>query len=242
MNVLIKNIRKLMGWCRNAKMLETQHSIHSEYFEANDQAKGRDDENPPVLPTGWWNKRHNRALMISSVLTLFSVLGIGLLGVHLREETFVWGLIIGIAFNLILCVSDWHNLDYLDKTKNLSRKIQMKSRSPKWRVIISIPSFILLYLSLSQFGWGLISTFVSAFCLVFLTYYFKLDSMNSLILLLSVGSLSGWLSLLTFISGFCLTAFLYYLSSIYWEKKNKKIVLIYGRNMPELYIVNKGVE
>jgi len=238
----LEYIKKLMGWCPNAKMLETQHSIHSKYFEASDQAKGRDAGSLPVLPTGWWNKRHNRALVISSGLTLFSVLGIGFLGIHPMDKGFIFGLTIGTIFNLILCISDWHNLDYLDKTKNLSRKIQMKSRSPKWRVIISVPSLILLYLLISQFGWGLILTSVSAFCLVFLAYYFKLDSMNSLILLLSVGSLSGWRVLLTFISGFCLTAFLYYLTSIYWEKKNKKIVLIYGRNMPELYIVSKGME
>jgi hypothetical protein len=242
MNVLIKNIRKLMGWCPNAKMLETQHSVCPEYLEADNQSGGKDVGNTPISSPGWWNKRHNRTLMMSSGLTLLSVLGIGFFGVHPRDESFIFGLIIGTIFNLILCISDWHNLDYLDNTKNLSRKIQMKTRSPKWRVIISVPSLILLYLLLSQLGWGLILTFVPAFCLLFLAYYFKLDSMNSLILLLSVGSLSGWRVLLTFISGFCLTAFLYYLTSIYWEKKNKKIVLIYGRSMPELYIVSKGVE
>ncbi|HWQ47774.1 MAG TPA: DUF1673 family protein, partial [Methanosarcina sp.] len=99
MNVLIKNIRKLMGWCPNVKTLETQHSIHSEYFEANDQAKGGDAGNPPVLPAGWWNKRHNRALMISSGLTLISTLGIGFMEVNPIDKIFIFGLIIGTIFN-----------------------------------------------------------------------------------------------------------------------------------------------
>ena len=77
MNVFLKSIRKLMGWCPNAKPLETQRSIHPEYLEVNNQSRGRDAGNSPVLPSGWWNKRHNRALIISSGLTLFSIFGIG---------------------------------------------------------------------------------------------------------------------------------------------------------------------
>jgi len=35
-----------------------------------------------------------------------------------------------------------------------------------------------------------------------------------------------------------LTAFLYYLKDVYWEKKNKKIILLEGYYMPEIYIAN----
>ncbi|WP_292376697.1 DUF1673 domain-containing protein [Methanosarcina sp. UBA411] len=234
MNVLIKNIRKLMGWCPNAKMLETQRSIHSEYFETNDQAKGRDAGNPPVLPTDWWNKRHNRALIISSALTLFSILGIGFLEVHPMDKGFIFGLIIGTIFNLYICIWNWH---YLNNIKNTGKKIKKNIRSPKWRVINIILSLVLLYLFFSQSNWGLVLFFISAFCLIALFYYFNFDS-TGLVLLLVFGSSLGWRHTIGFISGFCLTAFLYYLTDIFWEKRNGKILLVYGHKMPEIYIVN----
>lgn len=232
-----------MGWCPKAEMLATQHSIHPESFEANNQSRGKDAGNSPVLPSGWWNKRHNRAL-VYSVLTLFSIFLIGLQGINFWDETFILGLIIGIAFNLILCISDWQQLDKINKMKNSSKKIQMKLKSipPKLRVINSILSFTVLYILFSRFGWGFIFTFISAFCLAVLLYYFNKINSVPLMLLLGVSLLSGWRFTLTLISGFCLTAFLLYLTAIYWEKKNKKIVLIYGRNMPEIYIVSEVAE
>jgi hypothetical protein len=75
-----------------------------------------------------------------------------------------------------------------------------------------------------------------------LLYYFNKIYSLQLMLLLGVSLSFGWRSTLTLISGFCLTAFFFYLTAIYWEKKNKKVVLIYERNMPEIYIVNKGTE
>jgi len=238
MNVVIKSIRKLMGWCPNAKTLETQHSKYSEYFETNNQSRGKDAGNSPILPSGWWNKRHNRALMISAGLTLFSVLGIGFLGVHPKDEGFMFGLIIGTIFNLLFCISDLH---YLDNIKNSSKKIKIVVVSPKWRVINLILSLILLYFLFLQFDWRFVLFFISAFCLIAMLYYFNFNS-TPLVLLFSFGSSLGWRYSIAFLSAFCLTAFLYYLTSIYWEKKNKKIVLVYGRNMPETYIVNAGAK
>jgi hypothetical protein len=235
MNVLVESIRKIMGWCPNAKTLETQHSIHPEYLEANNQARGKDAGNSPVLLSGWWNKRHNRALIISSGLTLFSIVGIGFQGVHLLDKGFMFGLIIGAIFNLLICIWNWR---YLDNVKNTGKKIKMNIRFPKWRVINLILSLVLLYLLFSQSDWGFFLFLVSAFCLIALFYYFNFDS-TGLVLLLVFGSSLGWRYVLAFISGFCLTAFLYYLTDVYWEKKNGKTVLVYGHKMPEIYIVNE---
>ena len=229
-----------MGWCPHA----TSNSPDKKnFFAISSIAAPKSSGNSSALPSSWWNKRHNRALIYSG-LTLFSIIWIGFQGVHLRDEVFIFGLIIGIAFNLYLCISDWHNLDNIDKMKNSSKKIQMKLKSipPKLRVINSILSLILLCLLFLRFGGGYILTIIFAFCLAALLYYFNKNYSLPLILLLSAGSSSGWRSLLTFTSGFCLTAFLLYLTAIYWEKKNKKIVLIYGHNIPEIYIVNSGAE
>jgi len=236
----LEYIKKLMGWCPYA----TSNSPEKKkLFAISSIAAPKSSENSPTLPSGWWNKRHNRALIYSG-LTLFSVLWIGFQRINFRDEAFIFGLIIGIAFNLYLCISDWHNLDNINRMENSSKKIKMKLKSipPKLRVINLILSLIILYLLFSQFSWGFIFTFMSAFCLAALLYYFNKIYSLQLMLLLG-GSLSfGWMSTLTLISGFFVTAFLFYLTAIYWEKKNKKVVLIYGRNMPEIYIVNKGTE
>ncbi|AKB38916.1 hypothetical protein MSSAC_4326 [Methanosarcina siciliae C2J] len=197
MDVFIKSIRKLMGWCPNAKALETKHSINSEDFEVNYQAGGKDAGNTPISSPSWWNKRHNRELIISSGLTLFSVFWIAFLKVHPMDKGFVFGLIIGTVFNLLLCIWNWN---FLNKMKNSSKRIQTKNN------LIVIAGIL------------------------------------GLTTLLIQSSLLGLRVILTFISGFCLTAFLYYLSDVYWEKKNKKIVLLEGFYAPEIYVMNKDTE
>jgi len=230
----LEYIKKLMGWCPNAKMLETQHAIHSKYFEASDQAKGRDAGSLPVLPTGWWSRRHNRTLMMSSGLTLVSLLGIGFLGIHPMDKGFIFGLTIGTIFNLLLCIWNWH---FLNKIKSTGKKIKKNIVYPKWRVINLMLSLVLLYFFFSQFNWGLIVFFISAFCLIALFYYFNFDS-TGLVVLLGLSLWLDWKYIIAFLSGFCLTAFLYYLTDVYWEKRNGKIIIVYGRKMPGIYIVN----
>jgi hypothetical protein len=39
-NLKVKNIKKLMGWCPNAKMTETGSRISDANFEANDRSGG----------------------------------------------------------------------------------------------------------------------------------------------------------------------------------------------------------
>lgn len=234
MDVFTKSIRKLVGWCPNAKTLETQHSIRPEYFEADTQARGKDAENFPILPSGWWNRRHNRLLIMSTGLTFFSVLGISFMGVHPMDKGFMFGLIIGTIFNLLFCIWNWH---YLDNIKNTGKKIKMNIRFPKWRVINLILSLTVLYLFFSQSNWGLVLCIIFTFCLIALFYYFNFDS-TGLVLILVFGSSLGWRHTIGFLSGFCLTAFLYYLTDIYWEKRNGKIILVYGRKMPGIYIAN----
>ena len=231
--IVIEGIRKLTGWCPNVKALETQHSIRPEYLEANSQSGGKDAENSPISSPSWWNKRHNRVLIMSSVLTLFSIYLIIFQEVRPMDKGFMFGLIIGTIFNLLFCIWSWH---YLDNIKNSSRKIKIITVSSEWRAINLILSLALLYLLFSPLNWGFILFLISVFSLIALLCYFKFD-LSPLILLFYFGSRN-----MALISGLCLTAYLYYLTDIYWEKKNKKIVLIYGRNMPEIHIANMGTE
>jgi len=200
-NLNTEYIKKLMGWCPNAKVTETQHSIHPEYFGTNTLNIGKDAGNTPILPSGWWNKRHNRLLIMSSGLTLFSIYWIGFQGEYFRNEAFIPGLIIGIIFNPLLCIWNWR---FLDKIKNSNKKVQMKNKLITMAGILGLTS---LLINSSSLGWKFVLTFS-----------------------------------LTCASGFCLTAFLYYLTDVYWEKRNKKIIILEGYYTPEIYIVNKGAE
>jgi len=201
MDVFTESIKKLMGWCPNAKTLKTQHSIHPEYLEANNQSRDRDARNSPISSPSWWNKRHNRLLIMSTGLTFFSIYWIGFQGESFISEAFILGLILGIIFNPLLCIWNWR---FLDKIKNSNKKFQIKNKLITIAGILGLTS---LLIESSSLGWKFVLTFS-----------------------------------LTCTSGFCLTAFLYYLTDVYWEKKNKKIVILEGYYTPEIYVINKDAE
>jgi hypothetical protein len=234
MDVFTKSIRKLMGWCPNTKTLETRHSICPEYLEADNQSRGRDAGNTPILPSGWWNKRRNRSLIFSSVLTIFSIYWVAFQGESLKNEAFIHGLIFGIICNLLFCIWNW---SYLDDIKNSSRKIKIITVSSKWRVINLILSLGSLYLLFSEFNWGFVLFLISAFCLIALLYYFNFNS-APLVFLLYFGSFN--MAVMAFILGTCLTAFLYYLTDVYWEKKNHmKIYIIFENSLEKMYAIGE---
>nr|WP_269848886.1 DUF1673 domain-containing protein [Methanosarcina horonobensis] len=223
-----------MGWCPYAKTLETRHSTYPEYLEAENQSRGRDGGNTPLLPSGWWNRRRNRSLIESSVLTIFSVYWVAFQRESLQNEAFMPGLIFGIFFNLLFCIWNW---SYLDDIKNSSRKIKIITVPSKLRVINLIIFLALLYLLFSQFNWGFVLFLISAFCLIALLYYFKLD-LSPLVLLLYFGS--RIMAVMGFMFGTCLTAFLYYLTDVYWEKKNHmKIYIKFENSLEKIYAIGE---
>ncbi|AAM07827.1 TPA: DUF1673 domain-containing protein [Methanosarcina acetivorans] len=239
MTMTLEYIKKLMGWCPNAKAFETRRSVCPEYLEADNQSRGKDAGNSPVPSPGWWNKRHNRSLIDSSVFTLFSIYLIGFQGVSPVDERFMSGVILGIIFNLSLCIRTW---SYLDDIKNSSRQrkiITVSSKEKIIKLINIIIALVILYLLFSQFNWGFVLFLISAFCLIALLYYFKFD-FSPMVFLFYLGSPNTVFS--SGIAGICLTAFLYYLTDVYWEKRNGKIVLVYDRKMSEICIVNAEAE
>lgn len=112
-----------MVLCPNKKSLEILQPIPPECLEVSNKSRGKDSGNSPVLPSGWFNKRHNRELLISSVLTFFSIYWIAFQGIKLKDGTLISGL--------------------LSKTKNSSNKILKNRRFPKMRVTLPILSLII---------------------------------------------------------------------------------------------------
>lgn len=73
MNVFIKSIRKLMGWCPNNKALETRQHISLENFEYDvpDRARG---ENGDLKNPGWLRKASKRTLLVYTFFTIIYLL------------------------------------------------------------------------------------------------------------------------------------------------------------------------
>ncbi|MDD4521559.1 MAG: DUF1673 family protein, partial [Methanosarcina sp.] len=57
MNVVIKSIRKLMGWCPNAGVMEARKAV--QFDELMVSVSGSAGEPTRTTP-GWWNKYRNR--------------------------------------------------------------------------------------------------------------------------------------------------------------------------------------
>jgi hypothetical protein len=168
MNAFIKNIRRLMGWCPH---VTSNSPEKNNLFAISSIAAPKSSGNSPALPPGWWNKRHNRMLILSS-LTLFSLCWIGFQGVNFRDVVFIMGLIPGIILNSLFCIWD---LRFLDKIKNSNKGVQTKN---KLTTIGGILGLISLLIESSSSGWRYVLTFsltcASGFCLTFFLYYFML--------------------------------------------------------------------
>jgi len=96
----VKNIKKLMGWCPNAKASESRRNISFENFDSDipDKAKGDngDQRNP-----GWLRKTSAYTILINILFTLAYLLAINHLGLNL---TF---LLAGFSISVAVIVFDW---------------------------------------------------------------------------------------------------------------------------------------
>lgn len=127
MNWEAEYIKKLMGWCPNAKTLETQYPTHPEYFSANTRARGG-DSGDPVNP-GWFRKLSSKFLLVDSFLTLAYFLVMAQLGAN--AAAFLAGLFISVTFFIFAWKKQMQSydalaqkpvLDYSGK-KNLYRRL-----------------------------------------------------------------------------------------------------------------------
>ena len=91
-------IKKLMGWCPNARAHETQYSIHSKYFDANIPTRGGDTGNSENL--SWFRKVSNRVLLVDSFLTFIYL-------VMTRLDVNIAALLAGFFISVTLIVFDW---------------------------------------------------------------------------------------------------------------------------------------
>lgn len=115
MNIFIKNIRKLMGWCPNAKALETGSKISSANFEANDQSEGERVKNPNVP------NQHSRLDTQLLLLPIFFIpVYINLFQKGINTEAFLLGLLFSLPIYLIGWKKQMHQYDAVKRNPVVS--------------------------------------------------------------------------------------------------------------------------
>lgn len=101
MNAFTKAIRKLMGWCLNTKIDESEKNINSENFNS-DNPNIPVGENGVIKPPKWSRKLSTRILFADIFFTLAYSLIVSFLGVNLIF------LLAGFLIALFLSIFDWN--------------------------------------------------------------------------------------------------------------------------------------
>jgi hypothetical protein len=106
----LEYIKRLMGWCPNAKANEARKLVNLENFDSNtpDRARGKNEnlENP-----GWLRKTSTYTLLINTLFTLVYILAINHLG--LKLAFLLAGFFISVAFITFDWKKQMHRYDTL---------------------------------------------------------------------------------------------------------------------------------
>jgi Protein of unknown function (DUF1673). len=99
-NLKVENIKKMMGWCPNARTSETRQHINFESLDSGipDREKGDGGDQKNI---GWSRKMSNYTLLINTLFTLVYILAINHLGLKLAF------LLAGFFISVALIVLDW---------------------------------------------------------------------------------------------------------------------------------------
>jgi uncharacterized membrane protein (DUF485 family) len=115
MNIFIRNIRKLMGWCPNAKAFETESRSSFANFGANDQSEGEKAKNPTV------SGQHSRLDIYLLVLPIiFTPVYINLFQKGIDKEAFLLGLLISLPIYLLGWKKQMHQYDAVKRNPVVS--------------------------------------------------------------------------------------------------------------------------
>ena len=103
MSLKVENIKKLMGWCPNAKTLETGSRISPANFEAYAQSGGEKARNPEVLSrfSRLYSRLDVRTLLPIIFLTPFYINSLFRTGVNAEA------LLLGLSLSLLIYLLGW---------------------------------------------------------------------------------------------------------------------------------------
>jgi hypothetical protein len=137
----VENIKKLMGWCPNAKTLETGSRISPANFEAYDQSEGEKARNPRVLSrfSRFFSRFDARILLPTLFLTFYYINLLSQKG--LNTDAFL----LGLSLSLLIYLLSWKK--QMNKYDTLAKKPAIVSSFKKtllWVFVVLILGLILL--------------------------------------------------------------------------------------------------
>ena len=133
MTMTLKFIKKLMGWCPNAKTVEVRSRISPANFEEYDQSKGEKSRNPKV--TSLFSRLYIRFFLPTFFLTPIYIVMLFLKGVNLDF------FFLGILFSLLINSLFW---------EKQIREYNAAAKKPTVRYVSKIVLFF-VFLSLIWF-------------------------------------------------------------------------------------------
>lgn len=136
--VVFEQVKKLMGWCPNAKTAESGYLIPSGNFEANAR-EGREKAGIPETLYGY-RKASTRILLMNASFTLLHPVVLAIIG--LNRGAFL----VGLGISMLIGIFDWKKqmkrYDALEKEPVLDYSGKVKLLK-KWH---GIPGYIFLLL------------------------------------------------------------------------------------------------
>jgi hypothetical protein len=187
MNVLLKNVRKLMGWCPNVGAMEARKAVQFDDLMVSVSGSAGESTRTTL---GWWNKYRNRILLNSLILTLLAI-GFFISEGKNRLDLFMIGIISGLVFSLFTGVTEW-------------RRLNKAAAGGFGRLQVTRKQMLVNYLIII----GLI--FIGSFIIC----YFAVKTGSSI------------KEIYAFLSGFILIVWTQYFEVVYWERKNKKTLIV----------------
>lgn len=150
----LEHIKKLMGWCPNAKTLETESRIISANSELYDQSGGEKARNPgiPSRISRFFSRFDARILLPTLFFTLIYLSLLFQKGIN--EEAFF----LGFSFSLLIYLLGWKKqIHYYD---SLAKKPAVGPSSKK--ILLWIFSALILFLILPMVFLSQIPSFLNA--------------------------------------------------------------------------------
>jgi len=150
----LEYINKLMGWCPNAKMLETESRISSANSELYDQSGGEKARNPGISSRiSRFFSRFDTRILLPTLFFTFIYLSL-LFQKGINEEAFF----LGFSFSLLIYLLGWKKqIHYYD---SLAKKPAVGPSSKK--ILLWIFSALILFLILPMVFLSQIPSFLNA--------------------------------------------------------------------------------
>ena len=152
----LEYIKKLMGWCPNAKMLETGSRISSANFELYDQSGGEKARSPMALSrfSKLFSRLDARLLIPTLFLTPFYIIMLFLKGIN--SEFFFLGILFSLLINLLFWKKQIREYDAAAKkpTVRYVSKIVLLFVFLSIVLFLSFPPMVFLSYTPSSTMWG----------------------------------------------------------------------------------------